>query len=39
VTDHRIGLTLYRLDEILAGDIDALVEALAMAEQAERIAG
>jgi peptide chain release factor 1 len=39
VTDHRIGLTLYRLDEILDGDLDELVDALAMAEQAERIAG
>ena len=31
VTDHRIGLTLYKLDDILAGDLDAVVDAL-MAE-------
>ena len=28
VTDHRIGLTLYKLDDILAGDIDEFIEAL-----------
>lgn len=28
VTDHRIGLTVYRLDEILSGDIDEIVDAL-----------
>lgn len=28
VTDHRIGLTLYRLDKILAGDLDEVVDAL-----------
>jgi peptide chain release factor 1 len=30
VTDHRIGLTLYRLDEILDGDLDELIEKLAI---------
>ncbi len=39
VTDHRIGLTLYRLDEILAGDLDEIVEALRLAEEEERLAG
>jgi len=38
VTDHRIGLTLYRLDAVLAGDLDELVEALAAADRAERLA-
>jgi peptide chain release factor 1 len=38
VTDHRIGLTLYRLQEILEGDLDGLVDALFAAEQAERLA-
>lgn len=38
VTDHRIGLTLYRLPEILDGDLDELVEALIQAEQSERLA-
>jgi peptide chain release factor 1 len=37
VTDHRIGLTLHRLPEVLEGDIDELIEALASAEQAERL--
>ncbi|MCS6843626.1 MAG: peptide chain release factor 1 [Caldilineales bacterium] len=38
VTDHRIGLTLYRLDSILEGDIDEIIEALIAHEQAERLA-
>ena len=37
VTDHRIGLTLHRLPAVLEGDLDELVEALAAAEQAERL--
>jgi peptide chain release factor 1 len=37
VTDHRVGLTLHRLPEVLEGDIDDLVQALAAAEQAERL--
>jgi len=37
VTDHRVGLTLHRLPEILEGDIDELIEALAAAERAERL--
>jgi peptide chain release factor 1 len=37
VTDHRIGLTLHRLPEVLEGDIEELIEALATAEQAERL--
>jgi peptide chain release factor 1 len=36
VTDHRIGLTLHRLQEILDGDLDELVEALKAAREAER---
>lgn len=38
VTDHRIGLTLHRLDAILEGDLDELIEALINDEQAERLA-
>ncbi len=38
VTDHRIGLTLYRLQETMEGDLDELVDALFNAEQAERLA-
>jgi peptide chain release factor 1 len=37
VTDHRIGMTLHRLPEVLEGDIDELIEALAASEQAERL--
>ena len=37
VTDHRIGLTLHRLPAVLEGDLDELIEALAAAEQAERL--
>jgi peptide chain release factor 1 len=39
VTDHRVDLTLHKLDDVLNGDLDELVDALALAEQAERIAG
>ncbi len=35
VTDHRIGLTLYRLAEILDGDLDAIIEQLQLAERTE----
>jgi peptide chain release factor 1 len=38
VTDHRIGLTLYRLQDVLEGDLEELVDALFAAEQAERLA-
>ncbi len=34
VTDHRIGLTLYRIDEIMDGDLDEIIDALRMEEQA-----
>jgi peptide chain release factor 1 len=37
VTDHRIGLTLHRLPEVLEGDLDELIEALSAAQQAERL--
>ena len=38
VSDHRIGLTLYRLQQILAGDLDELVEALMADERARQLA-
>ncbi|CAN5122397.1 peptide chain release factor 1 [soil metagenome] len=38
VTDHRIGLTLYKLDEILAGQLDAVLDPLAHEHQAEQLA-
>jgi len=37
VTDHRIGLTLHRLDSVLEGDLGELIEALMAAEQAEKL--
>ena len=37
VTDHRIGLTLYRIDSIMDGDIDEIINALATADQAEKL--
>ncbi|MBD3258446.1 peptide chain release factor 1 [candidate division GN15 bacterium] len=37
VTDHRINLTLYKLDEILAGDVDSLVDPLLQHDQEERL--
>ena len=36
VTDHRIGLTLYRLDAVLDGELDEIVEALALHDQMEK---
>ena len=38
VTDHRIGLTLYKLDSILDGDITELLDALITSDQAEKLA-
>jgi peptide chain release factor 1 len=38
VTDHRIGLTLYRLDQVMAGDLDELIDALAADDRAARLA-
>ncbi len=37
VTDHRIGLTLYRLDRVMEGDLDEFIEALALAYQEEQL--
>ena len=37
VTDHRIGLTLYRLDTILGGDLDEIVDALAADERRRQL--
>lgn len=38
VTDHRIGLTVYQLDNILSGNIQQYIDALTVAENAERLA-
>jgi peptide chain release factor 1 len=37
ITDHRIGLTLYKLDAIMNGDLDEIVEALKLADRTERL--
>lgn len=37
VTDHRIGLTLYKLDTILNGDLDEVIDALITADTAEKM--
>ena len=38
VTDHRIGLTLYNLQDVMNGDINELIDALQFAENAEKLA-
>src|SRR5690606_1805111 len=35
VTDHRIGLTLHKLDQVLQGELDEFISALTVASQAE----
>ncbi len=37
VTDHRIGLTLYKIDSVMNGNLDELIDALSAADQAERL--
>ncbi len=37
VTDHRIGLTLYKIDSVMNGAIDEIIDALATADQAEKL--
>ena len=37
VTDHRIGLTLYKIDTIMDGDLDEVIDALVTADQAEKL--
>ena len=38
VTDHRIGLTLYKIDQIMDGDLDEIIDSLIAADQAEKLA-
>ena len=38
VTDHRINLTLYKVDRVMDGELDEIVDALIGADQAERLA-
>ena len=37
VTDHRIGLTLYKLEQFLNGDLDEMIDALITADTAEKL--
>lgn len=37
ITDHRVGLTLYRIDDVMNGDLDEIINALATANQAEKL--
>ena len=37
VTDHRIGLTLYKLDKIMDGDIQEIIDACIAADQAKKL--
>jgi peptide chain release factor 1 len=39
VTDHRIGLTLHQLFDVLDGELDELLGALRLADQEERMEG
>ncbi len=38
MTDHRINLTLYKLDQILSGDLDEIIDALLANAQAKMLA-
>ncbi len=37
VTDHRVGLTLYKIDAVMDGDLEEIITALATADQAEKL--
>ena len=37
MTDHRIGLTLYKLEEVLAGDLDEIIDSLIAADRAAKL--
>ena len=39
ITDHRVGLTLYKLDQIMQGDMDELIDALLKFDREERLNG
>ena len=36
-TDHRIGLTVHNLDKIMDGNLDEIIDALTLADQAEKL--
>ena len=37
ITDHRIGMTIYKLDSFLDGDIDEVIDGLITSDQAEKM--
>ena len=37
VSDHRIGLTLYKIEQIMNGDLDEIIDALITADTAEKL--
>ena len=37
MTDPRVGLTLYKIDAVMDGELDEIINALATAEQAEKL--
>ena len=37
LTDHRIGITLYKLEDILNGNLDEVIDALVTADRAEKL--
>ena len=37
ITDHRIGMTIYKLDSFLDGDIDEIIDGLITSDQAEKM--
>ena len=39
VTDHRIGLTLHNLENVLEGELDGIIDALILSDQAEKVKG
>ncbi len=39
LTDHRIGFSMYRLEDVMNGDLDPVISALQSAEQAEKLSG
>jgi peptide chain release factor 1 len=39
ITDHRIGMTIHSLERFLDGEIDAMIDALATADAAEKLKG
>ena len=39
VTDHRINMTMYKLDQFLDGDMDELIDALIVAERTRQLSG